>query len=48
MGSGVAPNGVCKAKKRVKIKEKSIFRAVAHDPTGATIATSPKVKVTLK
>ena len=48
LGSGVATNGACKAKKRVKIKETSIFRAVAQDSTGATIATSPKVKVTLK
>jgi hypothetical protein len=48
VGSAKAPNDACKAKKRVKIEEKSIFRAVAHDSTGATIATSNKVKVTLK
>ena len=45
--SAVATNQACKAKKRVKIKETSIFRAVALDSQGATIATSPKVKVKL-
>ena len=34
VGSAVAANDACKARKRVKIKEKSIFRAVAHDSTG--------------
>jgi hypothetical protein len=47
LGSAVAANDACKAKKRVKIKETSIFRAVALDSAAATIATSPKVKVKL-
>jgi hypothetical protein len=48
LGSAKATNEDCKAKKRVKIKETSIFRALALDSQGTTIATSPKVKVTLK
>jgi hypothetical protein len=48
VGSAKAADDACKAKKRVKIKETSIFRAVAQDSTGATIATSNKVKVSLK
>ena len=47
LGSAKETNEACKAKKRVKIKDTSIFRAVALDSQGATIATSPKVKIKL-
>jgi hypothetical protein len=47
LGSAVGINEACKAKKRMKIKDTSIFRAVARDSQGTTIATSPKVKIKL-
>jgi hypothetical protein len=48
LGSAVATNADCKAKKKLKIKKTSTFRAVALDSEGATIATSPKVKIQLR
>ncbi len=49
LGSGLAPNGTCRASKTTpKIKGTTIFQAVAEDPGGDPIATSPKVKVKLK
>jgi hypothetical protein len=47
LGSAVAADDGCKAKKRVRINETSIFRALSRSG-GETIATSPKVKVQLK
>jgi hypothetical protein len=38
----------CKAKRRVKITKTSTFQALALDSEGATLATSPKVKVKLR
>jgi hypothetical protein len=48
LGSAVAPDDDCKAKRKVKITKTSTFQAVALDSEGATIATSPKVKVKLR
>ncbi len=47
LGKAVAANDACKAKKQVRIKKTSIFRALSRSG-GKTIATSPKVKVQLR
>jgi hypothetical protein len=47
LGPAVAASDACKAKKRVTIKETSIFRALSRSG-GKTIATSSKVKVALR
>ena len=41
-------DGDCKAKKKVKITKKTVFRTQSLDSLGATIATSPNVTVKLK
>ncbi len=48
LGSAKAFDGGCQAKKKVKVNKQSVFRAVASDSGGATIATSPTVTVKLK
>ena len=48
LGAAKTVDGECKAKKRVKITRKSVFRAVSKDSGGTTIATSPTVTVKLK
>ena len=48
LGSALQANGACKAAKEVKINKDSTFQALALDSEGATIDTSPKVKVKLK
>ena len=48
LGSAKTVDAECKAKKKVKITKKSIFRAVSTDAGGNPIATSPKVTVKLK
>lgn len=48
LGGAKAVNDACKAKKKVKIKKKSVFRAVSVDSGQSTLATSPKVTVTVK
>jgi hypothetical protein len=47
LGSAVAADDACKAKKRVKIEKTTIFRALERSG-GKTVATSPKVKVQLR
>ena len=49
LGKAVKPGKGCKAKKKVKITSKAIFRAVLIDSTNhATLAHSPSVTVKLK
>jgi hypothetical protein len=48
LGADKALDGGCQAKKRVKITKKSVFRALAKDSGGSTIATSSKVTVKLR
>ncbi len=48
LGKKVPVGDGCKARRKVKIKRKSVFRARSLSATGATLATSPKVTVKLK
>jgi hypothetical protein len=48
LGGAKAVDGACKAKTKVKIRKKSVFRALSIGPSEETLATSPKLTVTVK